>query len=295
MLITIVFYVHRYLLLWTFWPLNYIWNLKSIFPQAFKDNASSSGGELTMNILITNSYRSSTNVDHQLIFMFIPFFHPTILKATAEAISVCGTGHQSDPALAKCPTNKLPHSHSWQLLMTVFTTFVDDNTYDNCQVPNFLIHVDDNCYESWWSHFIHFVIFFSWKFQVLTLVAQCANRLFLPLPTGGVGVVGGCGGVGWWVLHYMARKQLAISKIMTQLFHHLAFVLRSIYARTMRCFDVSLVTFSHYIAGPKGCKGNQVLTSEISIFFLFVFQLLLLFIWLFIFRFSNPYIKVIEQ
>ena len=231
MLITIVFYVHRFLLLWTFWPLNYIWNLKSIFPQAFKDNASSSGGEL-----ITNSYRSSTDVDHHLIFMFIPFFHPTILKATAEAILVCGTGHQSDPALAKCPTNKLPHScswqllmkiaddifddivdencwwhcwwqcwrqmpnvlatnclihvrdncwwkllmtllmtvfvtnskcptnklyhsHSWQLLMTVFTTFVDDNTYDNCQIPNFLIHVDDNCYESWWSHFIHFVSF----------------------------------------------------------------------------------------------------------------------------------------
>ena len=73
--------------------------------------------------------------------------------------------------------------------------------------------------------------------------------------------------MGWGVLHYMARKQLAISKIMTQLFHHLAFVLRSIYARTMRCFDVSLVTFSHYIAGPKGFKRNQVLTSEISIFF----------------------------
>ena len=65
-----------------------------------------------MNVLITNSNRSSTDIDHHLIFMFIPFFHPTILKATAEAISVCGTGHQSDPALAKCPTNKLPHSCS---------------------------------------------------------------------------------------------------------------------------------------------------------------------------------------
>ena len=181
---------------------------------------------------------------------------------------------------AKCPTNKLLHSYSWQLLMTVFTTFVDDNTYENCQIPNFLTHVDDNCYQSWWSHFIHFVIFFSWKFQVLTLVAQCANRLFLPLPTGGVGGL-------WGVLHYMARKQLAISKIMTQLFHHLAFVLRSIYARTMRCFDVSLVTFSHYIAGSKGCKGNQVLTSEISIFFLFVFQLMLLFIWSLLFFFIS--------
>ena len=57
---------------------------------------------------------------------------------------------------AKCPTNKLLHSYSWQLLMTVFTTFVDDNTYENCQIPNFLTHVDDNCYQSWWSHFIHF-------------------------------------------------------------------------------------------------------------------------------------------
>ena len=82
-----------------------------------------------------------------------------------------------------------------------------------------------------------------------------------------LGVWGGLWGGLWEVLHYMASKQLAISKIMTQLFHHLAFVLRSIYARTMRCFDVSLFTFSHYIAGPKGFKRNQVLTSEISIFF----------------------------
>ena len=196
---------------------------------------------------------------------------------------------------AKCPTNKLPHSCSWHLLMTVFTTFVDDNTYDNCQIPKCLIHVDNNCYESWWSHFIHFVSFSreSSKFWLWWLSVLIVSSFLFQL-----GVWGSCGGLRgglWGVLHYMARKQLAISKIMTQLFHHLAFVLRSIYARTMRCFDVSLVTFSHYIAGSKGCEGNQVLTSEISIFFLFVFQLLLLFIWLFIFRFSNPYIKVIEQ
>ena len=196
MLITIVLYVYQYILLWTFWPFNCIWNLKSIFPQAFKDNAPSSGGELTMNILITNSYRSSTNVDHQLIFMFIPFFHPTILKATAEAISVCGTGHQSDPALAKCPTNKLPHSCSWQLLMKIADDIVDDIVHNKCQMSNqqiatfiFLTIVDDSVHNvCWWqylwqlpnSKFPHscrwqllwvmmitfhtFCKFFSWKF-----------------------------------------------------------------------------------------------------------------------------------
>ena len=35
---------------------------------------------------------------------------------------------------AKCPTNKLPHSHSWQLLMTVFTTFVDDDRWNTIVV-----------------------------------------------------------------------------------------------------------------------------------------------------------------
>ena len=162
--------------------------------------------------------------------------------------------------LWQLPNSKFPHSCRWQLLWVMMITF----------------HT--------------FCKFFSWssKFWLWWLSVLIVSSFLW-------GVWGGCGGVGGGVLHYMARKQLAISKIMTQLFHHLAFVLRSIYARTMRCFDVSLFTFSHYIAGPKGFKRNQVLTSEISIFFLFVFQLLLLFIWLFIFRFSNPYIKVIEQ
>ena len=174
MLITIVFYVHRYLLLWTFWPLNYIWNLKSIFPQAFKDNAPSSGGELTMNILITNSYRSSTDIDLQPVLIIksslcsFPFSIPPSWKLQRRPSQCVGQDisptqlwpnvqptncliHVRDNCWwkllmtllmtmlttnAKCSSNNWPHLCSWQLLMKIADDIADDSVHNKCQMSN---------------------------------------------------------------------------------------------------------------------------------------------------------------